>query len=1404
VADRGDQDVDSLEAVQRRLRRSATRLVAAGLLLAAVVFLAGRGLIAWRFGDDEAVLRRGQQEVREQFEDSSTALQRVARQLAAAPDLIDTLTTRRENGRRTLFDLVERMAASLQAMDSAVTVFDANGNAQAWSGPSSDIPIDRLTGPATLFVIRGPLGLRLVHVEPVTTPVGVPLARGAGMAEQRRLGVVAAEQPLSAFAVTTRGDRDSFPLQTSVGPVMLRQTFASHNTTDEPQRFVLRAASGEALLEATVPANAAQTLRTRWEQTVRTTIFIILGLTLLLVAASCVFYRASTRAPAFRVALTLMIFALVIGARALWWWASAPDGWADDGLGSASAYASVLLRGIHRSPLDLLLSVLAFAALVIACISPLRWYAARTRGTRLDPSESAGMRLRCLLMQLLAGAIVLALQLGAFSLIGDTVKNANVHLLRLTLLPWNSARFALLVALIVLQASTVWLAVMVLRVALAGWRIDRGAWGPRLLVPAMWVLPSIAATWVLPRIGGDFPRPPIVFTALLVAAAAYGTRRGVAWYRHGSQATRLAAMFLALLVPAWFLYPSLVHFVDLAKRRLIETQYALETRNHPTELLAHLTRALTQIDQVPRLGELVQSLNANPKETAGAPPSTEPAFTLWNNTDLEQFRLTSAVELYGDDDDLISRFALNFPQLEAAATRLDANALPPSRRKGCKWEVSGEAAPVGADERRMLHAERGICVTDPDTGRPRVVGAVVVYVMLDYSALRFISSQSPYFEFLRGPRAESRAGTAASDVELAVYGWGHTPIYTSANRAWQLDDEIFERAYKSREPFWTVLSRGDGRDYAYVSNDRPGIYVLGYPVITTFSHLVHLAEISTLSAIIFVLLISGAAIVRHLFRHGPYPAELLVREVRTSFYRKLFLAFVAAAVVPVLTLALLVRTYFVHQLRDDVESEALRTAAVAKRLTEESIALQERQTSAPSSALTDDAMVWISRVINQDVNVFDGPKLLVTSERDLFASGLLPIRTPDSVYRAIALQRLPNYIDWEEIGGFPYLMAAAPVQAGSREAILTVPLAARQREIDKEIDELDRGVHLGALVLILCGAGLGYWMAERIGDPVQRLTRATRRIAAGDLSARVVVKTADELQRLVEAFNRMAGELQRQHQQLERTHRLEAWAEMARQVAHDIKNPLTPIQLSAEHLRRVHKDRGQPLSPVLDNCVDTILSQVRLLRQIASEFSSFGTSPQVNRTPTPMRELVSEVVDPYRLGAAERVTFDVDVPDTLPVLSLDRMLISRAITNIVENALYAMPQGGTLTIRVWQEPAPKGTAAHLHQGDTLKMTIADTGVGMDEEAAKRVFEPYFSTKSSGTGLGLSIARRNIDLHGGTIAVNSRKGEGATVTITLPIGRGGPGGADRLPSDRTPSSAPAERPAPALRGGTEAG
>jgi nitrogen fixation/metabolism regulation signal transduction histidine kinase len=438
-----------------------------------------------------------------------------------------------------------------------------------------------------------------------------------------------------------------------------------------------------------------------------------------------------------------------------------------------------------------------------------------------------------------------------------------------------------------------------------------------------------------------------------------------------------------------------------------------------------------------------------------------------------------------------------------------------------------------------------------------------------------------------------------------------------------------------------------------------------------------------------------------------------------------------------------------------VEQEAVRTAKLARTVVEDLIT----DPDGPEVGLDDNLMVRVSRLIDQDANIFDGPRLVATSERNVFASGLLPTRAPADVYRALRLQNEVATVTHERVGTLQeYLVAATTLTAPQPNAMLTVPVTSRQQDIEARIATLNRRLLLGALLFILGGAGLGYSMAERISDPVSRLTRATRRISRGELDARIIARSSDELRRLVDDFNSMAAELQRQRRELERTHRLEAWAEMARQVAHEIKNPLTPIQLTAEHLRRVHADRGAPLTPVLQDCVGTILSQVRLLRQIASEFSAFASSPIAKPSVVAVPELIEEMLEPYRIGLNERVRFDVDVPESLPPVFVDRTLITRSLTNIVENALHAMPGRGTLT-----------TSAST-EDNVVRIRVSDTGAGMDAEALARAFEPYFSTKATGTGLGLAIARRNVELNGGTIGVTSERDRGTTVELTLPVSR----------------------------------
>jgi signal transduction histidine kinase len=993
---------------------------------------------------------------------------------------------------------------------------------------------------------------------------------------------------------------------------------------------------------------------------------------------------------------------------------------------------------------------LAFCGVALAAMAAL-WAAPATRlqvAFRTRRRAVADSRSWFVIVQLAAGVAAAALVAAFAWVLARAVDPANVDVRHFSLYPWNGPRVLRLLGILSLHAAVLWGATLALIAARGTWRLPRGSRASRLLLLCLWIAPAVAAGTMAAILGWPMPGFGLLTSVVACAIAALLSRRIVTWYRRATVAARIFALFLAFLVPAVLVYPSLDYFAELATQRLISTRYAVEAQNHSDAMQVHLKKAQHEIDAMSNLPDYVVTDSGIDPQPA---PVTDMAFSIWSQTILARLRLTSAVELYNQKGVQISRFALNLPEYTSSGRQ-------PQAKSACRWDIFGEPLPIGSQERLVLHAERGICRQVGSDGRGPTLGTIVLHVAVDdYRTLPFITSQSPYFELFRPTQSgEVRTVATVSDMHVAVYGWGLEPVYTSGLSAWPITEALFQRIYTpTRTPFWETIRRGDVWYHVYFTNDRARIYAIGYPLLSVFDHFVHLAELTTLAGAAFVLALIGTAIFTRVSRERPRVGRALLREIRASFYRKLFLAFVLASVVPVLTLALVIRAYFADLIRNDIQAEAARTAAVAQRVIEESDALLRRGAEGVDP-VNDDVMVWISQVINQDVNIFDGDELVATSERDLFSSGLLPTRTPDNVYRAIALERLPSFVDVDQLGVLPYLIAATPVRAGGRDRILTVPAAARQQEIERQKHDLDRGVHLAVLCFILLGAAIGLSLAERIADPVRRLTRATQRIGRGDFDARIAVRSVDELRRLVDAFNSMAEELKAQRVELERTHRLEAWAEMARQVAHEIKNPLTPIQLSAEHLQRVHVDQGKPLGAVLDGCIATILGQVRLLRRIAAEFSSFASSPNARPAPVDVPELVAEILDPYRAGLAGRIEIVNRVSAPLPQVLADRTLILRALANIVENALHAMPGTGELIVDA------------SFDADAVEITVRDTGVGMDEDALARVFEPYFSTKTSGTGLGLPIARRNVELNGGTIEVESQKGRGTTVRVRLPL------------------------------------
>jgi two-component system, NtrC family, nitrogen regulation sensor histidine kinase NtrY len=1303
------------------------RVCLAGLLAMVLTGASGTAWVLWRLGTSvDATVTRVVLEVEAQFAARGAELQAAATTLGAHPDVAMALAGPVRDARR-LFDLVAAVER-LDDPDIALTVAAPDGTAVAWRGRPQSVPASRLTSARALFVAPGALGLRLVYVEPV-------MLRSTGAEEPPRpVGAIAAERILSPAGGVDAPSTFPAPLQTSLVPVQLTPAFVGGAiATRDADAFTIRTPAGDALVEATVSRAAVAALRDQAWRRLFGLMAFVLAITALLVAGVLAWERRWRRGRSY-VGATAGAGLAVVLARALAWWAMTPG---PDGRGvlSGEAYASALLPAVHRSPADLLATAVCALVLVALLVDPLRRWRLSTRGRRRDPLDTRQDLLAFVAVQLFAGAVVAVVAQLAGVVAIDTVNQSSVDLLNLSLFPAQPARLVVQLGLFGAGAALFWLFVLWLRSALLPWKAIGRTWVLRYVTPAgLWLTPTLLLV-VLSRVGPrDQPEGAVLLLVGTAALCALLVSSGVAWFRRGTQARRLLTVYGLLLLPALLLYPLLIDAVDRARRNLVAEQYAVEAVSHPQELQARLSASLERLDRIDGLDRLVASVPRAP----GRVP-TDTAFTLWRQTDLATQRLTSAIEIYAPDGVLVSRFALNFPEYDASVTQW--------RPTACAWDIFGEGAQFGSEERRMLHAQRAICTRDPASGIDEVVGGIIVHVMLDYSSLPFLSSQGPYVDLLRGPGPAQRDVRPPRDVDLVLYGWGRSAIYASGGRVWPLPDAVFDRAYQSRDGFWATQRRGSRLYDIYVTNDRLAIYVVGYPRISAFGHFIRLAEVATLAGFGTVLLLGAMSLLHWVNRRGLQPGTRLLREIRASFTRKLFLAFVATSVIPVVILALLVRTFVANRLRADVEAEASRTASVAQRVIEDTLALQQ-PTFVTATVPSDDVLVWISRVIAHDVNIFDGATLAATSQRDLYASGLLPERTPDAVYRAIALQRLPSFVGEDQIGGLRHIVAAAPVRLGGGEAILTVPMALRQQEIEAEIAELDRSVNLGAIVFILLGAALGYSIAERIGDPVQRLTRASRRIAAGDLDQRVVARTADELQRLVEAFNSMAEELLRQRVQLERTHRLEAWAEMARQVAHDIKNPLTPIQLAAEHLRRVHADRGKPLSPVLESCVDTILLQVRMLRQISSEFASFASSPTPRLTTTSAASIVAEVVGAYRTGLPAGLAVVVETDPSLPPVLVDRVLLGRAMTNVIENALHAMPSGGTLTVRTRQS----GPAL-------VDIALIDTGVGMDSEALARLFEPYFSTKATGTGLGLSIARRNIDLMGGQIQVESEKGRG---------------------------------------------
>jgi two-component system nitrogen regulation sensor histidine kinase NtrY len=293
---------------------------------------------------------------------------------------------------------------------------------------------------------------------------------------------------------------------------------------------------------------------------------------------------------------------------------------------------------------------------------------------------------------------------------------------------------------------------------------------------------------------------------------------------------------------------------------------------------------------------------------------------------------------------------------------------------------------------------------------------------------------------------------------------------------------------------------------------------------------------------------------------------------------------------------------------------------------------------------------------------------------------------------------------------------------------------------------------------------VSFLLTEEIIRPIVNLEEATRRVADGDFSFRILSRSADELSHLVGSFNRMVSELSHSREKLKQSEKISAWQEIAQRLAHEIKNPLTPIKLSAQRILKKYSADSEAgtgeFQKVLQASVSSIVREVDNLNDLLVEFREFARLPMPRLQSVHLRELVEEVAQMYRNLSTEVIIASSHISED-SVIRADPGQIKQVLANLIRNAVQAMPKGGEVSVR--------SAVVNKENRRFCRIWIKDSGSGIPEEIRSRVFEPYFTSKAEGAGLGLAIVERIVFDHDGNIWFETQEGVGTTFIIDLPLG-----------------------------------
>jgi nitrogen fixation/metabolism regulation signal transduction histidine kinase len=344
-----------------------------------------------------------------------------------------------------------------------------------------------------------------------------------------------------------------------------------------------------------------------------------------------------------------------------------------------------------------------------------------------------------------------------------------------------------------------------------------------------------------------------------------------------------------------------------------------------------------------------------------------------------------------------------------------------------------------------------------------------------------------------------------------------------------------------------------------------------------------------------------------------------------------------------------------------------------------------------------------------------------------------------------------EYLTNETINNFIYDAYYRKVTIEGRPLIIGVNDAFNKIKLSYSTVNVDVflfGVYSFALIIIII---ISTVFANQISAPIRRLTKATESVAQGDLSVRLENNEKGELKDLFDGFESMTSELQKNQVEIAELERENAWKEMARQVAHEIKNPLTPMKLSIQQMVAAHKDKRKDFGSLFVKLAHSVLNQIDNLSLIASEFSTFAKMPSINLE---VVELVPIVNDTINLFTDERINFSIKIPDAPILIEADKSQLRRMAINLIRNSIQA--EATSIDIEISENE------------NVVSIRIKDNGNGIDEENKSKIFKPNFTTKDKGMGLGLKLTKRFLQRLNGNIQLIESSPAGTTFAIIIPL------------------------------------